>query len=260
MPQKKKEEKIMAETRRQVFDSLCNFRDLGGYPTENGITQFGVFYRSDLPWHLTGADKRKIQSLGIVGSVDLRDDPEASDMPTEMNTIPGIGCRQIPLTGVSKAVVKDRPGGVSAFEDGFFWGTEYISILENNHAWAKRCMEFMADAQGAVVFHCFTGKDRTGITAALLLGACGVRDEDIAADYSVSSIYLVPVYRYMKEHLSDFADADDNCPFFGTQPENILAVMRHLRREYGGTAAFLHECGVGRDVLAAISSRFVKKT
>lgn len=45
------------------------------------------------------------------------------------------------------------------------------------------------------MFHCFLGKDRTGITAALILHLTGVYFEDIVADYRISSTYLEPFYR-----------------------------------------------------------------
>ena len=38
-----------------------------------------------------------------------------------------------------------------------------------------------------LVFHCFAGKDRTGILTALVLGLLGVADDDIAADYALSA-------------------------------------------------------------------------
>ena len=40
-----------------------------------------------------------------------------------------------------------------------------------------------SDAQ-PVVFHCAAGKDRTGLTSALVLGLCGVADELIVADFA----------------------------------------------------------------------------
>ena len=41
------------------------------------------------------------------------------------------------------------------------------------------------------LFNCAGGKDRTGVTAALLLGLAGVPDEVIAEDYSLSGWFLV---------------------------------------------------------------------
>lgn len=39
---------------------------------------------------------------------------------------------------------------------------------------------------GAVLFHCTAGKDRTGVLAAAVLWLCGAAREDIVADYEVS--------------------------------------------------------------------------
>ena len=160
---------------------------------------------------------------------------------------------------VPRAVARNRPGGLSAFDDAFFWGDEYVRMLEDNRPWAKECAEFLAAAEGTVLFHCFTGKDRTGILAALILGVCGVSPEDIAADYRVSQIYLRPVYRWMRENIPDFAARKENAPFFSTAGENILAVCDHLENEYGGAERFLRECGVGADTLDALRRRMIKK-
>ena len=132
-------------------------------------------------------------------------------------------------------------------------------MLEDNHPWAKECAEFLAAAEGTVLFHCFTGKDRTGILAALILGVCGASTEDIAADYSVSQLYLRPMYRWMRENIPDFAARAENAPFFSTAGENILAVCYHLENEYGGAERFLRECGVGADTLDALRRRMIKK-
>ena len=98
-----------------------------------------------------------------------------------------------------------------------------------------------------------------GILAALILGVCGVSPEDIAADYSVSQIYLRPLYRWMRENIPDFAARKENAPFFSTAGENILAVCDHLENEYGGAERFLRECGAGADTLDALRRRMIKK-
>ena len=46
-----------------------------------------------------------------------------------------------------------------------------------------------------LVFHCFAGKDRTGILTALVLGLLGVPDADIAEDYALSQAAMHPPAR-----------------------------------------------------------------
>lgn len=249
----------MEYSRRYGMDGIHNLRDLGGYAARDGVTRFGVFFRSDLPWYLTEGDRERILALGIGVDLDLRDVEESIPMRDELQDIPQVEYIQIPMKNVRKAAVRDRPGGRSAFDPEFFWGEEYIRMLEDNHSWAKFCIELLAGIEKPLLFHCFTGKDRTGILAALMLGVCGVSDKDIAADYSLSQIYLTDVYSWMRENIDDFRQAGEKSPFFSTDAANILALMEHLRREYGGTTEFLRQCGAGNDTLEALHRRLVKR-
>ena len=43
------------------------------------------------------------------------------------------------------------------------------------------------------MFHCSSGKDRTGLVAALLLGCVGVDNQDIIQNYRISEDFLSPV-------------------------------------------------------------------
>ena len=46
---------------------------------------------------------------------------------------------------------------------------------------------------GGVYFHCSAGKDRTGLSAMLIMMALGMSEEDIIHEYMLSNIYLKPV-------------------------------------------------------------------
>ena len=151
----------MEYTRRYLMDGLHNLRDLGGYAVPGGITRFGVLLRSDLPWHLTEDDGKRFAALEVRHTLDLRDVDESESMPDELALLRGVAYRQIAMKKVPRAVARNRPGGLSAFDEAFFWGDEYIRMLEDNHPWAKECAEFLAAAEGTVLFHCFTGKDGT---------------------------------------------------------------------------------------------------
>ena len=249
----------MEFVRRYLLDSIHNLRDLGGYAAREGVTCFGVFFRSDLPWHLSENDRKKIRELGVSIDLDLRDVEESVPMRDELQDIPEIGYVQFPMKNVRKAAVTDRPGGRSAFDPEFSWGEEYIRMLEDNRPWARACIELLSDVTKPLLFHCFTGKDRTGILAALVLDVCGVSEKDIAADYSLSQIYLTDVYSWMRQNIDDFRQAGEKSPFFSTDAANILSLMEHLGREYGGSRAFLHQCGVGQDTLDALYHRLVKR-
>jgi hypothetical protein len=50
---------------------------------------------------------------------------------------------------------------------------------------------------GATLFHCHTGKDRTGLVAAVILTLLGVDEEDVIADYMMSTPYVEPMLEYL---------------------------------------------------------------
>ena len=73
----------MAPMRYYPFAAVHNFRDLGGYATNNGrMTAYNTFFRSDSPHLMRVDDQAKIRSLGIGTIVDLRFPAEQQAMPS----------------------------------------------------------------------------------------------------------------------------------------------------------------------------------
>ena len=52
-----------------------------------------------------------------------------------------------------------------------------------------------------LIIHCTAGKDRTGVICALILSLCGVRDEIVAYEYSLTEIGLAKLKDTLIEHL-----------------------------------------------------------
>ncbi len=52
-----------------------------------------------------------------------------------------------------------------------------------------------------LIIHCTAGKDRTGVICALILSLCGVRDEVVAYEYSLTEIGLAEFKDTLVEHL-----------------------------------------------------------
>lgn len=54
-----------------------------------------------------------------------------------------------------------------------------------------------------ILIHCTAGKDRTGVICALILSLCGVEDEIVAHEYSLTDIGLKPRHAEIVAHLLD---------------------------------------------------------
>ena len=61
------------------LDGVLNFRDMGGYPTNDGRkVREGLFFRSASLTKMTEQDRRKVRELGIRTIFDYRDEHEAT--------------------------------------------------------------------------------------------------------------------------------------------------------------------------------------
>jgi protein-tyrosine phosphatase len=102
--------------------------------------------------------------------------------------------------------------------------------------------------------HCAAGKDRTGITVALLLAVAGVRRDAVVADYAHSEVAL----GYAA--LLDALDEEDQAfarEYARSAPETITAFLDRVD-EHGGPRRYLVErCGLSHDELDAVRRRLV---
>src|SRR5260370_9976648 len=67
-------------------------------------------------------------------------------------------------------------------------------MLERRQAAFGTVFEAIGATDEPVLFHCFAGKDRTGLVAALMLSLAGVDPEAIGADYAETDIQLAGRY------------------------------------------------------------------
>lgn len=227
----------MQAYRRLPLDGLLNARDLGGYAADGGVTRCGVFLRSDVPALLSEGDLRFLRHYGLTAVVDLRSEAERERTPDVLALQDWIAYSAVPLYD------KTAARGESLDGRSFSWADHYIRLVENAKDWVRDVLAALADAPGCALFHCATGKDRTGIVAALLLSLCGVADEDAAADYCLSRVYLTPLVEELCRS-GRIASPDD--PFFATQPENMLRLLCYLRAQYGDVPAYLTACGLSQ--------------
>ena len=118
----------------------------------------------------------------------------------------------------------------------------YLFIIDNRPQAFRAVFETIADAEGAVLFHCFAGKDRTGLVAAMLLELASVMRDEIAADYGETDVQLARQYEIWingatPEKRAAYVD-ELRCP-----PDRILGALDHIDRRWGGVAGYLDAAG-----------------
>ena len=178
-------------TRHVRFEACFNFRDLGGYQTAGGHrVRWATLYRSDTLHRLTATDAEAFNALGLRTVIDLRSLTEIDQFGRLGVTREDLTWRSVPMLDNVRLALPDPsdPPVVPSRPDPATPGEPYVRIAEEFAPSVAAVFGILAgeDALPAV-FHCTSGKDRTGILAALVLEVLGVADEVIASDYVLTA-------------------------------------------------------------------------
>jgi protein-tyrosine phosphatase len=235
---------VVAAERRVPLRGTMNFRDLGGYTGAGGRrVRWGRVFRSDHLGDLDAGDLDLIGRLGVRTVVDYQGAHERGDGPRP--ELPG-------ARRVDRPIVDGPAAGVTFYDRVIdhtvtsFTSEDmaafYLRTLEGSAATFGEVIGLIADpAHHAVVFHCRAGKDRTGLTAALLLGALGVPEDDILEDYDLTNRFRSA--RRVEEVRIELAgkgvDIDDFLPLFTASRPAMVTALRGLRERWGSFDNYL---------------------
>ena len=253
----------MKNYRRLPLEGLDNARDLGGFCTSDGrMTKYHTFLRCEVPGSVTEGDIQFLLDYGVTLNIDLRGEIEHEKIPNLLMSCGKFHALKLPSFNPQVA----KGAGVEQEKPFVRWGEMYIGMCERSKPWIKEVVEAIAENDGAVIYNCTTGKDRTGIISAVLLGIAGVAKEDIIADYCVSEVYLREKYIYLFNKrppliMGDVKEGNEgnlDDPFFSTSPTNMRMLLDHLEQNYGGIPGYLKQAGISDETVNIIRERFVE--
>jgi protein-tyrosine phosphatase len=91
------------------------------------------------------------------------------------------------------------------------------------------------------VFHCTAGKDRTGLTAALVLSTLGVDDAQILDDYELSNRFrsAVRIAEIRPALEENGIDIERYLPLFSAPRRAMAAALEGIGATYGSVEAYL---------------------
>jgi protein-tyrosine phosphatase len=244
--------------RRRVlgWEGCLNSRDLGGYPTrDGGETRWGAIVRSDRLGDLTAAGQEALVAHGILTIIDLRTPNEVRSYPNPFADPAHLGGHGIAYVNISLV-----DPGVGSREHFATLADDYIDMLESFAPSISRIMATIADAPaGGILFHCMAGKDRTGITSALLLDLVGVPRETIGADYALTAECLRPANEeWLANGPGTREEREATFTKYAPLATVILAALTHLDTRHGGTEPYLRANGVTEGQIARIRARLIE--
>ena len=204
-----------------------------------------MLIRSDHLGLLNASGREALQAYGVATVLDLRSAGEIARAPSPFAG--GVGA-----TYVHRPLIDDS--NMNNIGDSKDMLERYLFIIETRPEAFAEVFTTLAHAPAPVLFHCFAGKDRTGLVAAMLLALAGVSPDDIAADYGETDVQLAKQYEiWINEATPEKRESFRNelrCP-----PERILGVLEHLDRKWGGVAGYLEASGVSTSALDGAAAK-----
>jgi protein-tyrosine phosphatase len=237
-------------SRRLDWPDCRNTRDLGGLPVDGGVTRSGVLVRSDNLRSLTAVGLEAMVAYGVTAVIDLRSESEVAKSPSPFAAPEPGGA--LPPTYSHMPLIDDATMLKLAEADDMF--DRYLMMLEHRAPAFSEVFTTLARTEGTVAFHCFAGKDRTGMVAAMGLALAGVDVDSIAADYAETDAQMATRYaEWLAAATPEELDAmrdDLQCP-----PERILGVLEHLDRRWGGVEGYLRTAGMAAADITRLRSK-----
>lgn len=224
------------------IDGLVNIRDLGGMVTRDGrLVRSGLVFRSDNPKALTDEGKEQFRAVVAPSLViDLRVPLEVTREGYALGEgIRTVNCPMTPQSGVNQEQIDS--GMCDNLVD------DYMRQIDVNGHFVAEVLSLIADTDNLpVVIHCTAGKDRTGITTAMLLEILGVSHEHIAADYHVTTKNMAPVVERIRSapvfKENGLAYAPDW--IFASDPETMLGFLVRMTDTYGSAEGWARGQGM----------------
>ena len=253
--------------------SVPNLRDAGGYTTADGsMVRRGVAYRANQLNPISPADLKKIADLGLKNDFDLRTAEEREAKPDILP--PGVKDVWLNVLADAKGmnvaeveqVLKDPKtanvllGNGKAAAEFVKTYREFITLPSANAAFGQLFLAMSKKKELPALYHCTTGKDRTGWASAALLTLLGVPQDKVYEDYLRSNEYILPAYKSLIDHFVA-AGGDPSIPhdILGVKAEYLQASFDQVKTQYGSIENYFDKgLGIDRARQQKLRDRFLQ--
>lgn len=263
-----------------------NFRDLGRTPIAarpGHSIKPGVVFRAAEPSRVTPEGVARLQDLAISHVYDLRSIIEvdrhahgvAEWSGAQRVFAPVFAAEDYGPEAIALRFVRYSQEGTAGFVD------TYRSIWEAGAGSFRVILSHLAAPHASpLLVHCTAGKDRTGVICAIILSLCGVDDETIAKEYSLTEVGLAERKPEIMASLMQHEALRDNpkgaqrllgsrqvtqhhlspcgTPLTILRPESMLAALEALRQDQGSVEQYvLTVCKLSQEDIEQIRKNLI---
>lgn len=229
------------------FAGASNVRELGGYVNRDGIRlkEHRLLRGGDLS-RMTQEDLERLYVYGIHTSIDLRKETEKEGASDPFEAGGRWNYHAIPIRG--KVDLRDPKEMLYKL---------YQSFLDDFAQEFRKEFQVIAEAEDGVIFHCTAGKDRTGVTAMLILALCDVCEEQIIADYAASAANNREQTKRQLAQLEESGLSNIPLEIFESKSGTMKKTLAYLNQRYGGARNYLQTIGIKEAEMEAIRRKLL---
>jgi protein-tyrosine phosphatase len=259
---------VITAERRLPLECCDNFRDLGGYETNDGRTvRWNRLYRTSDLSKLTRSDLEYLSQLDVKLVCDFRSDRERIASPDRtIDDAPEKFNLPVDQEGVDPEEMrrKVRTGGMVALGLEETMRAAYQAfVTDYSEEWAAMFQRLVGQENLPAVVHCTAGKDRTGFASALVLLALGVSKEIVFDDYLSTNYYQQDFFRFVLRWAPLYSlfrtDPEDLLPLLEARREYLQAALDEMVASYGSIDAYLEQAlGLDAEMRAKLEHHFLE--
>ena len=273
---------------RQQFipvNGIINARDLGGYIMQDGRRlRDGMLIRSAHLADASDEDLQYLSSIPISKVIDFRKDIEMNGKTDRM--VPGAEYIRLEIDASGKIVSQ-----ATEDEKRLFTGNKQFDVkkfmvmaafnpmaqriaqqmypnLTNDPECRKQFKQFfrliLDTANGAILYHCTQGKDRTGFASVLILAALGADRDTIVADFDATNRVYEEDVRQCCQNVLLMGGKENEIAtvksFLGANTDNFIKALESIDREFGSMEAYLKgPIGLTDQDILTLRERYLEK-
>ena len=262
-----------------MFEQVVNVRDLGGLPVGGRRIRSGRLLRTAHLHDASDADVRLLaEHFRLRVIFDFRTFSEAQALPDR--EVPGAEHIMLPTLDVEA----ERASGEAVPAETWLDLPSHIVRLALTPRFQPKARELhpslvisalsqlqyatflnkiLETPDGAVLWHCSQGKDRTGIGAAFILGALGADRETIVADFDRSNDSYRPLVDRFCAEIDALGGGEEQKDvvraFMGVSTRNFCRTLDLIDAQWGSLGNYIATClGLTEDDCRVLRERYLE--